>query len=206
MANKSNSAYLPTIHLDVIDDASRLSKEERKDVVTSVALTAGIQAAVAAAALAGVAVIAGQRFSPWFRRSFGPSGKTALVIMPAAFSYTLVSEQATDRLANPHAFRRAYSQRLPSTLTVPQLVANYAYVHPVKVLACASIPAYIAIFALKGGEKHLSIMQRIFHTRVIGQATVLVFLLSIMAFHDYMDNHGLYKEEWETELERRKKT
>ena len=51
------------------------------------------------------------------------------------------------------------------------------------------------------GKKHLKLSQKVMHTRVYGQATVLGMLVSLMVFRDYMDRHGRFMEGWEAEEE-----
>ena len=78
--------------------------------------------------------------------------------------------------------------------------ANYAFFNPMRTLIASGIVTVGTIFAIKGGEAHLSLFQRLFHTRVLGQASVLGLLVGTMAFHEYMDRRGPFLEEWETEV------
>jgi hypothetical protein len=49
--------------------------------------------------------------------------------------------------------------------------------------------------------KHLTISQRIMHTRVFGQMGVLAILVTTMGFREYMTKHGRFKVEGEEEDE-----
>ena len=193
----------PTVQLDVISEALQLSQAERRAAVTKVAFTAGLQAFGVAALASGGAVLGLLRFSPLFRRSLGISGKTALVVMPSAFAYTLVSEQTASRMAHPGAFDAAVRGRRITTLSVPQRCANFLYESPMRSLGLLGVPVVATIFVAKGRSPHLSFWTRLFHTRVLGQASVLSLLLSLALFHDWMDKRGLYLEEWEKEDQQR---
>lgn len=138
--------------------------------------------------------------SHFFRTRLNTSARTALVIMPIVFAFGIVSEQVASRMANPEAFAHDIHSGRVSTLSLPKRLANFVHDYPVRTLFMLGVPGVIGIFASKGGQHELSLSQRLMHTRVIGQFTVLSILLGTMGFHDYMSRHGRYLEPWEEEL------
>lgn len=109
--------------------------------------------------------------------------------------------------------------------------ANYAYDHPYYLLAATGLPIVGGFFYSQAGRKefsilyvinlqhsllfrptlhtddHLKLSQKIMHTRVWGQGSILVMLTAIMCFRDYMERNGRFQidEERDTELEYRKR-
>jgi len=70
--------------------------------------------------------------------------------------------------------------------------ANFVAANPIKVLAAAAIPTYVWIFRGNNEKQHLQFATKIMHTRVLGQAAAIGFLLTVMGFKDYMDSNGRF--------------
>lgn len=71
-----------------------VSKERQafKDECTSLALAAATQRGFGALAATAAGIFAANTFSPAFRTSLGTSGKAALVVTPAFFTFFYVSQ------------------------------------------------------------------------------------------------------------------
>jgi len=78
------------------------------------------------------------------------------------------------------------------SLSVHHRFANFFQENPFKILAGIGIPTVLYIFKGKSGQEHLATQMKIMHTRVMGQASVLIMLLSLMGFKEYMDRSGKY--------------
>jgi len=78
------------------------------------------------------------------------------------------------------------------SLSVHHRFANFFQENPFKILAGIGIPTVMYIFKGKAGQEHLATQMKIMHTRVMGQASVLIMLLSLMGFKEYMDRSGKY--------------
>jgi hypothetical protein len=78
-------------------------------------------------------------------------------------------------------------------------IMNYWQENPVKILAAVGVPAVAYIFYGKSGQNQLQLQQKIMHTRVLGQATVVALMLALMGFKDYMDKHGKFITEAEAD-------
>jgi len=86
------------------------------------------------------------------------------------------------------------------SLSLHHRVANFWQEHPFQILIGMGIPAVAAIFVKRrAGSSSLMLSQQIMQTRVMGQFTVLTFLLSLMGFKEYMDRKGKFITEEEAE-------
>mmetsp|Transcript_19907 Transcript_19907/g.55332 ORF Transcript_19907/g.55332 Transcript_19907/m.55332 type:complete len:251 (-) Transcript_19907:475-1227(-) len=77
--------------------------------------------------------------------------------------------------------------------------ANYVQANPFKVLLGIGVPAVTYVFYGRSGKEHLSTQMKILHTRVLGQATVICTLLSIMGLKHFMDKQGQFLTELDLE-------
>uniref|UniRef100_A0A7S1FL74 HIG1 domain-containing protein n=1 Tax=Corethron hystrix TaxID=216773 RepID=A0A7S1FL74_9STRA len=87
------------------------------------------------------------------------------------------------------------------SLPLRHQMANFIADNPFKVLVGVGMPVVGYVFTSQASKKHLQFQQMIMHTRVIGQFTVVVFLLSLMGFKDYMDRNGRFITEYEAASE-----
>jgi hypothetical protein len=78
-----------------------------------------------------------------------------------------------------------------------QKSANFLYDHPFRALATVGVPLVGGIYGYQHLNKGISTSQQIMHTRIYGQASVVVLLLSSMAFHDFMAKRGRFEEDEE---------
>ncbi|KAL7562265.1 hypothetical protein ACA910_004070 [Epithemia clementina (nom. ined.)] len=84
-------------------------------------------------------------------------------------------------------------------LGVHHRLANFISANPIKSLAVVAVPSVALILYGRSGKEHLQMSIKILHTRVFGQFTTLVLLLSIMGFKDYMNRNGKFITEEEAE-------
>lgn len=77
--------------------------------------------------------------------------------------------------------------------------ANWVFDHPFHILVGASLPVVGSIYYGQSDLKHLKLSQKVMHTRVMGQLSVLSILLGVMFFREHMKLHGRYLEEGEAE-------
>jgi len=78
-------------------------------------------------------------------------------------------------------------------------IMNYMQENPIKVLAFVGIPSVAYIFYGKSGQDHLQFQQKVMHTRVLGQATIVGLILSFMGIKEYMDRSGKFITEADAE-------
>jgi hypothetical protein len=186
---------------DSLKQALALPQEERRKLVTQIAAQQGAIAGLKTA-LVWTPAVAYLQYgrsgaSNWFRTRLNVSGKTAFLIMPIISAFGLVSEQVATRMANPRVFESEIAVGRASALPIHQRMANFVHDNPIRTLIMVGVPGVVAIFLSNGGNPELSLSQRIMHTRVAGQFTVLTALLGTMGIHDYMSKRGRFLEPWE---------
>jgi len=86
-----------------------------------------------------------------------------------------------------------------NSLGLNHKMANFFQENPFKILAAVGVPAVLYIFKGREGQAHLQTQMKIMHTRVMGQGTVLIMLLSLMGFKEYMDRTGKFVTEAEVQ-------
>ena len=175
-------------------EALTWTAEERKEKVHRVAMNAGLAAAFKTSLFSVPAVLLLSRYSPVFKK-LNVSAKTALAISPPIFLFAFFSDHVAARLANPYGFEKYVNeQREHSELPTYQRVANYIYFNPFKSLVFMSMPVVTGIFLTRDAQ-NLKFSQRLMHTRVMGQFSVLAILAGTMMFHDWMEHRGPYTVE-----------
>lgn len=190
----------PYVHQsDQIKKALSLPDDERRRIVTRLAVAEGASAGVWA--LAGWGGFLGALHYKGYlekfpvMRSAGP--RTLTLITPPIIIYTFVSEQVTTRLARPEAFAYALQEKKASQLPPHQRLANFFYYNPYKIMAMVGFGGVGAIYYQTSKNPELSVSQRVLHTRVLAQFSVLLSLAGLMFFKDVMDKRGPFLEPWE---------
>lgn len=82
-----------------------------------------------------------------------------------------------------------------NSLGLHHKMANFFQENPFKILAAVGVPTVFYIFKGREGQAHLQTQMKVMHTRVFGQGTVLIMLLSLMGFKEYMDKTGKFVTE-----------
>ncbi|KAG5179927.1 hypothetical protein JKP88DRAFT_187651 [Tribonema minus] len=182
--------------------------EGKKEQVLSLAQHEGLRWGTAAGIASTAAVFAAQHLSQAFRVRTNVSAKVALAISPPLALYNLMAERTMIRAQHDPALYGIYpkghvataqqARQQRATLRWYHRLANGAYSNPFAFIAALGVPAVGAIFwqQSREGHAHLKFSQKVMHTRVFGQMTVLGVLVSTMVFRDYMyRNGGLYVED-----------
>mmetsp|Transcript_5374 Transcript_5374/g.8766 ORF Transcript_5374/g.8766 Transcript_5374/m.8766 type:complete len:211 (+) Transcript_5374:61-693(+) len=81
-----------------------------------------------------------------------------------------------------------------SSMPIHHRAANYMYDHPFYFVAGLGFPFAGAVLRSQLGLGHLTLSQKIMHSRVYAQAGVLTILLVTMGFREYMDRRGRFPE------------
>ncbi|KAG6621241.1 uncharacterized protein IUM83_11118 [Phytophthora cinnamomi] len=173
-----------------------------RDAISWHAYTSGMKVGAVAAVIAGAAVYTANARWPAFRNRLNTSAKTALVISPFLGAFTLEAETRLMHGArNPERYMASLDgtyveeKQEASKLKFWQKSANFLYDHPYRALITVGAPLVGGIYAYQHMNKGISTSQQIMHTRIYGQASVVVLLLSSMAFHDYMAKRGKFTVE-----------
>ncbi|GAB5033531.1 Hypothetical protein NocV09_01400650 [Nannochloropsis oceanica] len=190
-----------------------------KEQVVDLAVTEGVRAGVGAGCLAGLGVFAADKYSPWFHKSLGISGKVGTVMIAITGSFFLFTELAlVDAQRHPKEYgfddspalitdaataaaaaaaeeaRIAKSSNYEMVHFKPRYLfakaANHLYDHPFQMLIAMSAPIIGGFFYTEMQKPGLKLSQRIIHTRVQGQASVILILALTMGFREWMTKHG----------------
>ncbi|KAL4093671.1 hypothetical protein PRIC1_011103 [Phytophthora ramorum] len=185
-----------------------VNPDKKRDIISRHAYISGLKTGVSVAAVMGTAVLTANKYWPAFRNRLNTSGKTALVAMSFLGSFTLEAESRIVKGAhNPLMYMATMDgtfieqKEEASKLKVWQQSANFLYDHPYRALIGVGVPLVGGIYSYQHLNKGISASQQIMHTRIYGQAAVVVLLLSSMAFHDYIAKRGKFGEEDEVETE-----
>ncbi|GMF64773.1 unnamed protein product [Phytophthora lilii] len=175
---------------------------QARDSISWHAYTSGLKAGAVTAAVAAVAVLSANKYWAGFRNRLSVSGKTALVVSPFLGAFTIVAENRLMHGArNPELYMATMDgtyvpqKQEASQLKFWQKSANFLYDHPYRALITVGAPLVGGIYGYQHLNKGISTSQQIMHTRIYGQASVVVLLLSSMAFHDYMAKRGKFTVE-----------
>ncbi|ETP40617.1 hypothetical protein F442_12117 [Phytophthora nicotianae P10297] len=175
---------------------------QARDAISWHAYTSGLKSGAVAAVFSSIAVFAANKYWPAFRNRLNVSGKTALVISPFLGAFTLDAETRLMHGArNPERYIATMDgsyveeEKKVSKLKFWQKSANFLYDHPYRALITVGVPLVGGIYGYQQLNKGISTSQQIMHTRIYGQAAVVVLLLSSMAFHDYMAKRGRFTVE-----------
>ncbi|KAG2765834.1 hypothetical protein JG687_00006522 [Phytophthora cactorum] len=178
----------------------------RRDVISRHAYTSGMKTGAMTASVVGAGVLAANKYLPAFRNRLNASGKTALVVMSFLASFTVEAEGRLVKGAhNPEIYMATMDgtyveeEKTASKLKLWERGANFLYDHPYRALATVGVPLVGGIYSYQHLNKGISVSQQVMHTRIYGQAAVVVLLLSSMAFHDYMAKRGKFGEEEEAQ-------
>mmetsp|Transcript_24014 Transcript_24014/g.42349 ORF Transcript_24014/g.42349 Transcript_24014/m.42349 type:complete len:186 (-) Transcript_24014:267-824(-) len=166
-----------------------LSKEEIKERARWISLEAGTKAGLIAGCISIPGTIAAIKFSPAFRSWTGTSGRVATAFIPILFSWTFAAEMTASRLARPDAYERFKVDEVeePYLMSIKRTLDE----NPAKFLIAVGVPTVGGIFLLnsRNSNNHLTFSQKVMHTRVMGQASVLALLSGVAAYHLFTDDH-----------------
>jgi len=190
------------------DRKERTVCEERRTQRTiEFAMRQGFKATCGMLAFSGGAAFYANKYNKFFQHSFSVSAKVAMVVVPTFGTAMLASELALLAAQKDPEFygllehTEEYEAPLPGKNPVSNLgfhhrAANWGYENPFRILGVACVPIVSSVFYGQTGNNktHLKISQKIMHTRIFSQATVITTLLSLMFFRDYMDTNGIFVE------------
>ncbi|CAM9685035.1 unnamed protein product [Ectocarpus sp. 6 AP-2014] len=181
-----------------------MNATEKRRRVLRLAQEEGMKAGGLAGLLSCAGVVAANKFSPWFRKSTSVSAKTALAVSPFFLFYLLRTELVMHGANHdPHAYgivddivgsdgttRKSKILQPRKELNAAQQLANWCYVNPFKMVVGMGVPAVGGILYSMRNEGNLKLSQKLIHTRVYGQMTVVSMAVAMMAFQETMRRRG----------------
>lgn len=189
-------------HLITINMASTLSEEERKaeikkERVMGLAMGEAIKYSIGSAVVVGAATLLASYKNKSFNRFMSLSAKTSFPVMAGLgmFAYKYETVQY-DALYNPERWGLAQNSDKIVITKMPfhHQALNYLYDHPFYFVSAMGVPFAGFILKEQLKLKHLTLSQKIMHSRVFAQGGVLCILLATMAFTSYMDKRGRFPE------------
>jgi hypothetical protein len=145
-------------------------------------------------AISSAAVYAANSYWPAFRKSFGASGKTSLIIMPPIVAYNLAGEASVLRSLRADADGEAVATPSKRTgMTWHLKAANLFCEHTLLSFAVVITPMYGAILANELSKPRYEgwrLSHALIHTRVFGQAAAVGSLVLVFGFKDALRKMG----------------
>lgn len=175
-------------------------EQTSRDVIQWDAYTKGLKAGAIASTITGTGVLTANTYWPAFRNRLGISGKWGLVVSSFLGTFTIVAEKRLLHGAHdPQHYLATMDPTYVDThvdkdrgLKIYERLANHVYDYPYRTLATVGVPLVGSIFAYQATNHSIARSQQIMHTRIYGQAAVVVLLLASMGFNDYMRQHGRF--------------
>jgi hypothetical protein len=178
-----------------------LSKEQidliRKERILQLAMGEGITWGLGAAALGAAAVGVLSFTRPKFK-ALQISTKVSAPVMLGLGFFSLKHEHAVSRLrreADEEGLSNTDIQKgKVGTMPVHHRVLNAMYDHPFGLIAGFGLPFAGSVLYTQMKLKHITVSQRVMHSRVFAQGGIIVMALTTMAFREWMDRHGRFPE------------
>lgn len=178
-------------------------QERKKERVLSLAAGEAMKGGVLGASIVGAATYyMSLTNTKGFAKNTQISTRVSLPIMAGLFLFSLRYELSiTSMNRNPEAWgltdkeitSMAKENRV-SYMPIHHRIANAIYDHPFVAILSFGIPCAGYILKEQLKLKHLTVSQRVMHSRVFAQGSILTMALSTMAFREYMDKHGRFPE------------
>ena len=177
------------------DATEAYSMESRKaQGAMNDALSNALTTAAPWLAISSAAVYAANSYWPAFRKSFGASGKTSLIIMPPIVAYNLAGEASVLRSLRADADGEAVAAPSKRTgMTWHLRAANLFCEHTLLSFAVVITPMYGAILANELSKPRYEgwrLSHALIHTRVFGQAAAVGSLVLVFGFKDALRKMG----------------
>jgi len=199
MASTSQSRR-PTVSDFPVGPTARTQEQLRRDRVLAIAHGEALKAGVVGTIVAGAATAFASYKSLPFAKYMSVSAKTSLPVMAGLFLYPLRYELCIGSM-NRRPEQWGLTEEVissgkvtKSTMPIHHVVLNGLYDNTFSFILCAGAPfaAYVLSQQLK--LKHLTLSQRVMHSRVFAQAGILTIGLSTLAFREWMDKNGRFPE------------
>eukprot|EP01031_Cornospumella_fuschlensis_P029402 gene29402-35491_t len=176
------------------------SDDAKRDKILAIASNTGMKYGLVSAAVVGGATLLAMAKSKRFNDLTTASIRTSFPVMAGlgmwgfAYEGTAIDAQRHPEKYGIYDLTPLLPHEVPHRLPLYQRFMNYVYDHPFQLITSLSIPFAGGILYSQMGQQHLTISQRIMHSRVFAQAGVLSILLTTMGFLEYMDRRGKFAD------------
>jgi hypothetical protein len=179
-------------------DGVTAERETKKEKILGIAMENSIKYGAIAFLAVGAATIAGAYKSKRFNEITSISAKASFPVMAAIGTFSFSYEMTVnDAQRHPERYGLGVSgavveEKKHNSLPIHHRMINYCYDHPFQLVSVIGLPFAGLILKEQLALKHLTLSQKIMHSRVLAQGGILTILLSTMAFREYMDRHGRF--------------
>lgn len=182
-------------------DNMGLGDKQRRAEVLNLSLWNATKYSIALTALASVGTYVAAMKNKNFSKFTSTSIKLAIPTMTFIGSFSFVYETTmTSAMLHPEQYGigGALTPHVKkSNIPAMHRFYNYVYDHPFQMVSALGIPLAATIGYQQSGNTHLTFSQKVMHSRVFAQGGVLTILLITMAFREFMDRNGRFKEHLE---------
>lgn len=146
-------------------------------------------------------ILYGNRYSTFVQKRMSVSAKTSVPVMLGVFSLTLAYELTMNSahryperwgLEDSPGDKKTSTVVQKKTLAFHHQIANTLHAYPFQFIIMMAIPTVGFILYENLKVPDLTFSQRIMHSRVYAQGSILLILLPTMAFKNFMDKRGPY--------------
>ena len=137
------------------------------------------------------------KHSEIYRLKFSPSAKVATPLMIAMLFFGMRLEKVSYLIANDkQEWGYTNSKKSKEQISMPlhHKTLNWLYDHPFAVVGMTGVPLAGYILNQQLQIKHLKLQQRIMHSRIFAQGSILLILVSVMGFRHWMEKHGRFPD------------
>jgi len=190
-------------------DGVTLEREMKKQKILGIAMERSITYGLISFAVVGVATVIAAKRNKRFDEITSISAKASFPIMAGIGIFSFAYEMTVNEAQRyPERYGLAGADFVPevkkvSTMPFHHKAINYCYDHPFQLISLIGFPFAGAILKQQLELKHLTVSQKIMHSRVFAQGGVLTILLSTMAFREYMDKHGRFPGDEDEQAEKK---
>jgi hypothetical protein len=146
----------------------------------------------------GAGTVLASTYNTSFHKYMSISAKTSIPVMVGVFLFSLKYEltlSSAQRYPEEWGLSDEFiKERKVSHLPVHHRIMNTLYDHPFLFITCTGGPFAAFVLRQQMQIQHLTISQRVMHSRVIAQAGIISLAMTTMAFREYMDRRGRFPE------------
>ena len=204
MSQKQNTRDALTERL-MHKTSGKTAEQYRRDRILSLANGEAIKAGLGGVGVAGAGAYFATKNSLNFAKYMSVSAKVSLPVMAGLFMYTLRYEHSISSM-NRYPERWGLSDEViasgkvtVSTMPVHHKLLNALYDNTFSVILFTGAPFAGYVLSQQLKLTHLTLSQRVMHSRVFAQAGILTMALSTLGFREWMDKRGRFPEPGEDE-------
>lgn len=167
----------------------------KHDRIQTIARGEAIKYSLIASTVTGAATLLAALRYKKFDQYASASAKVSIPVMTCALVYNYVFPTTVyDAMTHPEDYGLAPAS---TRVHVPahHRMMNYIYEHPLESTAIAGVPFAAVILKQQLSLPNLTLSEKLMHSRIYAQGSVLALCLGTFMFRGYMESHGKYPEE-----------